>query len=162
MGYEFGTKFSDVYVGKIPTLSDYGYAIGDLVSLSAHGLNSGGIIYKIVKDYPVAVDSTWGSYTERMYRYSAGPGRRKNINVSSRMGWVDKKNKHVRQLYLYGCITLKPVFSFMPYKGKSSTKSVPYNQIKKRLTKVGLVELGITFTKYQEFINNELKSLSGE
>lgn len=160
MGHPAGRKFSDVYGTKLVTLIDYGYAVGDLVSLSAHGLNSGGVVYRITRDNPPAIDSTWGTFIEMRYMFGGGPQRTKK--PLSRQGWIDKNNKVVRDLYLYGCITLEPVFSFFPYKGKSTKKSVPYRQIEKRLKKVGLVELGITFTNYQEFINNELKRLSGE
>ena len=163
MGHPHGRKFSDAYPGKIAMLADYGYAIDDLVTLNGHGLNSGGIIYRIVKDHGPAIDSTWGTYIDIRYRNTYGGGRSNTKRERvTRSGWIDKNNKAVRDLYIYGCISLEPVFSFAPYKGKSSKKSVPYRQITKRLNKVDLVQLGILFTKYQEFVNRELKRLSGE
>lgn len=160
MSYAIGTKFSDVYPVRNITLQQHGYAVGDLVTLSAHGLNSGGIIYKVIKDVPPAYHSLWGEYRERRYS-RRGPGRN-SVRVMIRTGWIDEKGKFIPQLKRYGCIYLHPVFAFFPYKSRAGKKSVPYHQIPKRLKKVDLVELGTTFTRYQHFINEELKRLSGE
>lgn len=159
--YQIGVKFADAFPGPRNSLSDYHYAIGDLVTLSGKGLNSGGIIYKITKDCPPPYDATWGTYKHHVTRYMSGPGRRKAAkHTYEKQWWLNEKHRPINDLHIHGCITLHPVFAFAATKIKS--KSVPYRQIEKRIKRVDIIELSLTFAKFQTFIKEELKRLSGE
>ena len=135
-------------------LSQYGLYVGDLVVLHAHGLNSGGVIYRITKDCP-PVDAIWGHYRD-YYR---------SRNATIRYTWcnVNKKGKAsqpVPNTRLRGCVELTPMFSFFPY--KKGKKVVPYGQVKARVQKVDVVKLGLTFYEFQRFLQDEARKMSND
>jgi hypothetical protein len=146
-------------------LDDFGHCVGDLVTLHGHGLNSGGVIYMITRDSR-PVDAMWGTYRDyyKAQRGWHGGGQdAKRGKTSWTWCYVNKKGKPsqpVPETRLKGCIELTPVFSLFPTsKGK---KVVPYRQIKKRVMKVDIVRLGVTFYEFQTFLQGEAKRLSGE
>lgn len=137
-------------------LSDFNFKVGDLVSVSGQGLESGGVIYRIVKDYEPAKDAVYSIITSPSRRYTR-----------TRTGWAypnesKRKNKRLIQvphIKLDGCISLRPEFAFMPSRKTDKLRTVPYSQIMERVTKVDIVSLGATFATYQNFINEELAKL---
>lgn len=141
------------------SLSVYGFNVGDLVVLHAHGLNSGGVIYRITKDC-TPINAIWGEYRDY---YRSGPRSNRQPRVSYTWCNVNKKGKASQPVpftRLHGCVELTPIFSFFPYrKGK---KIVAYKQIKSRLKKVDVVKLGVTFYEFQRFLQDEAKRMSSD
>jgi len=167
MGFPHGLSVLDVPGMKTTMsrkLADFNLCEGDLVTLHAHGLNSGGVIYRIVKDSVPRSDAVRGQYTDYQrsrYHGSRGLMGTSRMTPAIREGWVDAKRKPINQTRLSGCIELYPVFSFMAFKGNGK-KLVTYSQIPKRVQKIELVALASSFANFHIFLNQELKRLQGD
>lgn len=156
IGQRFIDYEPDLLLKKV---EDYGYAVGDLVTLQGQGLNSGGVIYKITLDSR-PVNAIWGAYRDYYgrHRYMSTSGK-----TSYTWCYVNKKGKPAQPVpdtRLKGCIELTPVFSLFPY--KKGKKVVPYKKIKSRMSKVDLIKLGVTFYEFQTFIQAETKKMMGD
>lgn len=129
-------------------LSDKGFAVGDLVTYTNSGYTNHLTIYRIVKDCPPQHDAvvTEVDHPRTGTRYKtkiwAMPGKRTKV-------------PHIR---LYGCVEIVPAFNFFP-RYKESKKTVAYSALY-RLTKVDILELAKSFSRYQDFITSESKRLS--
>jgi hypothetical protein len=159
---EIGTLITDLpnwRESMAVKLSDFGLAEGDLVTVEGHGLNSGGNIYRILKDSPPRSDARWGQYTDYSPRWS-----RKSRKEKRRDGWVDAKGYLINPTRLRGCIEVMPVFSFMAYPtgAKAGRKLISYSKIKRQVKKIDLMAMATQFASFQLFINQELRRLQGE
>jgi len=127
-------------------LTDHSLKLGDLVAFNDKG---DGTIYVITKNNPPIEDATWGSQVIRSYT---------NKNYSySRRGWIDKRGKIMSNIKLYGSIEITPAFSFMST--YCTKKKIRYDQIKYRIKKIDIIELGKTFAAFKQFINDELQRI---
>jgi hypothetical protein len=152
-----GTQLKDAFPAlATATLESMGLREGDIVTVHAHGLNAGGIIYRIAKNCPPLPNAVWGTYKE--YRRWGGPRGRDN-NFSTREGWLHPKGLRViPEVRQYGCVELQPVFSFMPH--SKTKKVISYKHIHSKVKKVDIVQLGVSFAEFQQFIGAELARLA--
>lgn len=136
-------------------LSNYKLSLGDLVTINGITLNSGGIIYAIVKDNPPNADVVWGKTTHKVYKSSYG-----FANSYERYGWLNKngKGKILNSIQIFGSIDLKPVFSFMPNSSLKNRK-IAYQHIRTRVKKIDIISLGKSFASFKEFIDAEVKKI---
>lgn len=142
-------------------LNDFGLTVGDLVVLNSSTMNSGGIVFRIVKDCPPVADARWGEFMEAVPWYD-----RKRVGSSCKraLGWVwtNKNGKPSRRriphIRLKGCIELVPVWSFFPQQAKKH--AVSYAMLERTVKRVGLVDLGTAFATFHLFIQNETRRMS--
>lgn len=129
-------------------LGDKGFSVGDLVTYTNSGYTNHLTIYRIVKDCPPQQDSV---VAEVNHPRSLG-------HYKSKV-WVKPGTKtKVPHIRLYGCVEIIPAFNFFP-RYKEAKKTVAYSALY-RLTKVDILELARSFSRFQDFITEESKRLS--
>jgi len=153
--FPLGTKITDIPETKAALdvkLSDYGFALGDLVR-SSSCLSGGGLtLYRITKDFSPRTDAIWGSYTK--INLSRSP------RIVRKMGWV-KPGTHtaIPKIRLRGSIEITPAFQFIS--GPITSKhTIGYCDIFYKLEKVDVLTLAKSFSDFQEFIKKESKRFS--
>ena len=148
--YELGTRLGDIQPRSKWLdfkLSDKGYRVGDLVTYANTGYSNHLTIYRIVKDCPPQVNAVL-TEAPRM----RGSSWKKQI-------WAKPGTRtSIPQIRLYGCVEIMPVFNFFP-RFKEGKKTVSYSTLY-RLTKIDILELAKSFSRYQDFITTESKRLS--
>lgn len=130
-------------------LSDRGLAVGDLVTYSFTSYNNGMTLYRIIKDCPPNEDLVW-TLAKSPY------GR----SYSDKSFWSKPGNKTpVPDIRVRGCIELVPVLQVFPGP-PSSKRTVAYERLG-RVRKVDVLALGKSFSAFQDFINEEIRHLTG-
>ena len=128
-------------------LSNWDLSVGDLVTYSFTSYSNGMTLYRIVKDCPPNEDLVW-TQVKRPYGYSA------------RSYWTKPGNKTpVPDIRVRGCIELAPVLQVFPGP-PSGKRTVAYTKLG-RVKKVDVLALGKSFAALQDFINEEIKRLTG-
>ena len=153
--FPLGTKITDIPETKAALdvkLSDYGFALGDLVRRSSYLSGSGLTLYRITKDFSPRTDAIWGSYTK--INLSRSP------RIVRKMGWV-KPGTHtaIPKIRLQGSIEITPAFQFIS--GPITSKhTISYCDLFYKLEKVDVLTLAKSFSDFQEFIKKESKRFS--
>lgn len=140
------------------SIEEFKLRVGDLVALSGHGLNSGGIIYRIVEDHPP-------EKLQEQPKDSRGHWSWRRRNISAKTG------KPVSYAAVNGFVYVVPVLKFAEYQPKNrrgktistrGRKLVEYRHVETRLRRVDIVELGVFYANFKAFVEKEVKRLSGE
>lgn len=140
------------------SIEEFKLRVGDLVALSGHGLNSGGIIYRITEDHPPVELKEFSREEKRAISW-----RKQRVSKST--------GKPVSNAAVNGFVYIIPVLKFAEYQPKNwrgkkvstrDRKLVEYRHIEKRLRRVDIVELGVFYANFKAFVEKEVKRLSGE
>lgn len=169
--YAFDVTFRDgekrtFKLGEL-NLGVFNLCVGDLVQLGGQGLNAGGIVWRIVEDFPPRTDAV------RVRREnSSRPSARARYRSYKRNIWCDPiTHKEISITKLQGAIKISPVFCFMPFvphrmkKGITSSavpksKTIQYDKIQERIRLIDLMELGSKWSEMKDLIDNTLKERS--
>lgn len=132
-------------------LSNWDLSVGDLVTYSFTSYSNGMTLYRIVKDCPPNEDLVW-TQVKSPYGFSS--------RYASRYSWTKPGNKTpVPDIRVRGCIELTPVLQIFPGP-PSGKRTVAYSKLG-RVKKVDVLALGKSFSSFQDFINEEIKRLTG-
>jgi hypothetical protein len=136
-------------------IADVGLAVGDLVTYSLTSYSNGMTLYRIEKDCKPDCDLTWMSCHNQASRWSS------SLTPSSRLAWVRPGTRTpVPDVRVRGCIEIVPVLQFFPSSTPLKKRTVSYQAIR-RVQKVDVIALGKSFSTFQDFINQEIRRLTG-
>ena len=130
-------------------LSQYGLEVGDLVTCNRPSYDQG-VVYRIEQDFLPRNDAVLKSLNT-------------SIDEVKKLRWCYPEfEKEMSQMTLKGYVKLSKVLELFPHDRyiRSEYKFVSYTFISK-LRKVDVVQLGYTFTKFKEFLEEEVRRISG-